>query len=53
MFKPEYILAYVAAFGLSDTIKLIAAKFRRLGKNREVSYIMAKELVYATVFVAE
>ena len=53
MFKPEYILDNVAAFGLAETIGLIAKKFKRLGKSARMSYIMARQLVNNTVFVAE
>lgn len=53
MFKPEYILDNVALFGLDDTYVLIAAKFQRMGKSRELAYRMARELVLSTVFVGE
>ena len=53
MFKPEYILDNVAAFGLAETIALIENKFKRLGKTQRMAYIMARQLVNNTVFVAE
>ena len=53
MFKPEYILDNVAAFGLADTIGLIKNKFRRMGKTQRMSYIMARQLVNNTVFIGE
>ena len=53
MFKPEYILDNVAAFGLSETIALIEKKFKRLGKTPRMSYIMARQLVNNTVFIGE
>ena len=53
MFKPEYILDDVAAFGLTETIQIIAAKFRRMGKNRSIADQMARTLVLNTVFRAD
>jgi hypothetical protein len=53
MFKPEYILDNVALFGLAETIALVAKKFKRMGKTPRIAYIMARELVNNTVFVAE
>ena len=53
MFKPEYILDNVAAFGLAETIGLIAKKFQRMGKGKRMADIMARQLVNNTVFVAE
>lgn len=53
MFKPEYILDDVAAFGLAETIEIVEKKFKRMGKSARMSYIMARQLVNNTVFVAE
>lgn len=53
MFKPEMILDDVAVFGLAETMELIAAKFRRLGKNKTMADKMAYLLVLNTVFVPE
>jgi hypothetical protein len=53
MFKLEMILEDVALFGLEDTIKLVAAKFRRMGKSRMIANKMAYLLVLNTVFVPE
>ena len=53
MFKPEYILDNVAAFGLAETIGLIAKKFKRLGKSKRMADIMAQLLVASVVWVAE
>ena len=53
MFKPEYILDNVAAFGLAETIEIVEKKFKRMGKSKRMADIMARELVLNTVFVAE
>lgn len=53
MFKPEYILDNVALFGYYETIELVAAKFRRLGKKKELALLMALEMVAATTWIPE
>jgi hypothetical protein len=53
MFKPEYILEDVALFGLAETMRLVAAKFKRMGKTTAVANTMAYHLVLNTVFVGE
>ena len=53
MFKPEYILDNVAAFGLAETIEIVENKFKRMGKSSKMSYIMARQLVNNTVFIGE
>ncbi len=50
MFKPEYILDNVATFGIDETVKLIAAKFRRMGKGKAVAYTMAHMMVVETLW---
>ena len=49
MFKPEYILDNVAAFGIDETIGLIAKKFQRMGKSKRMARIMAHTLVQNTL----
>ena len=53
MFAPRMILEDVAVFGLADTIELVSAKFRRLGKSKAMADKMAYNLVLNTVFQAE
>lgn len=53
MFKPEYILDNVALFGLSETMRMVEKKFKRMGKTPRMAYIMARQLVNNTVFIGE
>lgn len=50
MFKPEYIMDNVAAFGLDATLKIITDKFVRMGKKRAIADLMALELIRATIW---
>ena len=49
VFKPEYILDNVAAFGIDGTIGLIEKKFVRMGKSKRMARIMAHTLVQNTL----
>ena len=53
MFKPEYIMDDVVAFGVEDTIALISKKLQRMGKTARMARMIARELVINTVFVSE
>lgn len=53
MFAPSMILEDVAVFGLYETIGLVSARFRRLGKSARMADIMARRLVHSVVFVPE